>query len=84
MAQPCGVLWASVISLLWGLAFPTIVWAHHPIPRPEANGEWPWFLPLLLGAGVFGVVFVATWVVFSFIERRQRSESGEREAPGRS
>lgn len=74
----------AVVGVLRCFVTPTIAWAHHAIPRSNTSGDWPWPLLWFLGACVFLVVFVATWAVFSFFERRQRSGSGEREPSRRS
>jgi hypothetical protein len=67
----------AVVGILWHLSVPAIAWAHHPFARPNTGGEWAWALLWFLGAGLFLIVFVATWAVFSFFERRQRSGPGE-------
>jgi hypothetical protein len=84
MTRPRWSALLAVIGALGHVGTPALAWAHHPMPRPEAGGEWPWPLLWFLGAGVFMVVFVATWAVFSFLERRQRSGSGGRESSRRS
>jgi hypothetical protein len=67
----------------WSLGFAAAAWAHHPIPRPDASGGWPWPLFWFLGAGVFVVAFVATLAVFSALERRQQAGSNTRQSARR-
>jgi hypothetical protein len=74
----------TAIAHIWEIAIPTIVWAHHPLPRSATDGDGPRFLLWLLGASVFGVVFVVTWALFSFVERRRQSGSGGQESSPRS
>jgi hypothetical protein len=62
------------------IGFAAVAWAHHPMPRSDASGGWPWSLLWFLGAGVFVVAFVATWAVFSALERRQRAGSNARQS----
>ena len=58
-------------------AIPAVAWAHHPVARADSSADRTGNLVWLLGVGVFIVVFVATWALFSYIERRQRLSSGE-------
>jgi hypothetical protein len=72
---------AAASGSLWSIGFSAAAWAHHPIPGSGAGVEWPWPLLWFLGACVFMVAFVATWVIFSYFERRQQAGSDERKAP---
>jgi hypothetical protein len=81
--QHCPMVVAAVGGL-WSIGFAAAAWAHHPMPRPDASGGWPWFLLWFLGAGVFMVAFVATLAVFSILERRQRAGANARESARRS
>ena len=58
------------------IVMPTIVWAHHPMAQPGRNAESPGALFWLIGVGVFVAVFIATWVLLSYIERQQQVHSG--------
>jgi hypothetical protein len=79
----CSLVVAAVGSL-WSIGFAAAAWAHHPMPRPDASGGWPWSLLWFLGASVFLVAFVATLAVFSILERRQRAGANARESTRRS
>ena len=81
--QHCPMVVAAVGGL-WSIGFAAAAWAHHPMPRPDASGGWPWSLIWFLGAGVFMVAFVATLAVFSILERRQREGANVRESARRS
>jgi 4-hydroxybenzoate polyprenyltransferase len=74
----------AAVDSLWSIGFAAAAWAHHPMPRPDASGGWPWSLLWFLGAGVFLVAFVATLAVFSILERRQRAGVKARESTRRS
>jgi hypothetical protein len=80
--QHCSLVVAAVGGF-WSLGFAAAAWAHHPIPRPDASGGWPWSLFWFLGAGVFVVAFVATLAVFSALERRQQAGSNTRQSARR-
>jgi hypothetical protein len=79
-----GPLLALAAGGLWSIGGTSATWAHHPIPRPDTGGGWPWPLLWFLGACVFMVVSVATWAAFSIFERRQRAGSSGRESSRRS
>jgi hypothetical protein len=81
--QHCPSVVAAVGSL-YSLGLAAAAWAHHPMPRPDTGGGSPWFLLWFLGAGVFVVTFVATFAVFSILERRQREGTKTRQPVGRS
>jgi hypothetical protein len=81
--QHCPLVVAGVGGL-YNIGFAAAAWAHHPMPRPDASGGWPWPLFWFLGAGVFVVAFVATLAVFSALERRQRAGSNTRQSVRRS
>jgi hypothetical protein len=81
--QHCPLVVAAVGGLC-NIGFAAVAWAHHPMPRPDASGGWPWPLFWFLGAGVFVVAFVATLAVFSIFERRQRAGSNTRQSERRS
>ena len=74
---------AAVVGF-WSIGFAAAAWGHHPMPRPDGSGGWPWSLLWFLGAGVFLVAFVATLAVFSILERRQRAGANAREPTRRS
>jgi hypothetical protein len=74
----------AAVGGLWSLGFAAAAWAHHPMPRPDASGGWPWSLVWFLGAGVFVLAFVVTLAVFSAIERRQQAGSTTRQSVRRS
>ena len=77
-------LWlAAAVVVLRGIATPAIAWAHHAVPRSNTGRDWPSPLLLFLGACLFMVVFVATWAMFSLLERRQVSGSDEQESSRR-
>jgi hypothetical protein len=65
----------SIITLSL-TAVATIAWAHHPMAQPGRNAEPPWALFWLIGVGVFVAVFIAAWVLLSYIERQQQVHSG--------
>jgi heme/copper-type cytochrome/quinol oxidase subunit 2 len=75
---------AAAVGSLWSIGCSAAAWAHHAMPHPEAGEAWPWPLLWFLSACVFMVVFVATWVAFSYFERRQRAGDGERHSAPRS
>jgi hypothetical protein len=81
--RPLWVWLAAVVVVLRCIAIPAIAWAHHAVPRSNTGRDGP--LPLLwfLGACLFMVVFVATWAMFSLLERRQVSGSDERQSSRR-
>ena len=81
--QHCPLVVAAVGSLC-SIGFAAAAWAHHPMPRPDTSGGSPWSLLWFLGAGVFVVTFVATFAVFSILERRQRAGSNTRQSVRRS
>jgi hypothetical protein len=74
----------AAVSGLWSIGCSATAWAHHPIPRSDTGGGWPWPLLWFLGACVFMVVFVGTWAAFSFFERRQQAGAGEHQSSRRS
>jgi hypothetical protein len=84
MIRPLWVWLVAVIVVLRRIAIPAIAWAHHAAPRSSTSGEWTSPLLWFVGACVFVGVFVATWAVFSFLERRQRSGSDEQKSSQRS
>jgi hypothetical protein len=79
----CPIVVAAVVCLCSaGLA--VVAWAHHPMPNPDTSGGSPWAVLWLLGAAVFVFTFVATFAVFSILERRQRTGSNTRQSVRRS
>jgi hypothetical protein len=84
MTSPhCPIILAAVSSLC-SMGFAAVSWAHHPMPRPDASSGSPWGLLWLLGVGIFVVTFVATFAVFSILERRQRAGSHTHQTVRRS
>jgi hypothetical protein len=82
-SQHCPFVVAA-IGNLYNIGFVATAWAHHPMPRPDTSSGSPWSLLWFLGAGVFVVSFVATFAVFSILERRQRGGSDTRQSVRRS
>jgi hypothetical protein len=74
----------AAVGSLYNIGFAAAAWAHHPVPRPDTSSGSPWSLLWFLGAGVFVVAFVATFAVFSILERRQRVGSDTRQPVRRS
>ena len=69
-----------IIIIAFHIATLVSAWAHHPVAPPEARGDRPDNLIWVLGIGVFLVVFIATWAVFSLVERRQRLSAHRQES----
>jgi H+/Cl- antiporter ClcA len=83
MRRSISLLLGAITGGLAGFLSPVVAWGHHAISPSGSSGEWPWLLLWLLGAGVFIIVFIATWAVFSFLERAQRSGPDESESSRR-
>jgi hypothetical protein len=81
--QHCPIVVAAVGSLC-SIGVVAAAWAHHPMPRSDTGSGAPWSLLWFLGAGVFVVAFVATFAVFSILERRQQTGTNMRQSVRRS
>lgn len=71
---------SSLLFILMHIVTRMSAWAHHPVVQPEPKGGRPDTLIWVLGIGVFLVVFIVTWVIFSFVERRQRLSPHQQES----